>query len=45
MGGGGFARRVEGNIVAGVFYGPSHLEIGGAFEHGTAIGVFAAMRR
>ena len=45
LGGGGFARRVGGDTIAGTFYGPSHLEIGGAFEHGTAIGVFAATRR
>ena len=45
MGGGGFAREMAGDTVAGAFYGPSHLEIGGAFEHGTAIGAFAATRR
>ena len=45
MSGGGFAREMAGDTVAGAFYGPSHLEIGGAFEHGTAIGVFAATRR
>ena len=34
-----------GDTIAGTFYGPSHLEVGGAFEYGSMIGAFGATRQ
>ena len=45
MSAGGFALGQGGNTIAGAFYGPSHLEVGGAFEHDNTIGAFGARRQ
>lgn len=44
LSGTGFASRVGGRIE-GAFYGPSHAEVGGIFEHGNTIGAFGAQRQ
>ena len=45
MAGEGFAQRTAGRRIEGTFYGAGHVEAGGIFESGSAIGAFGAKRQ
>lgn len=42
---GGFKTGSEGNVIEGKFYGPTHEEAGGVFEHSQILGAFGATRQ